>query len=68
MDCGQRAVLVVTREVAGTSTNIASRRVELVCTLNAGHEGPHRDTREGETWESEGGKVPTVLRHEPGEA
>lgn len=68
MECGQRAVLVVTREVAGTSTNIASRRVELVCTEARGHEGAHRDAATGETWKSDAGKVPTILRHESGDA
>lgn len=67
MKCGQRAVLVITREVAGTSTNIASRRVELTCDEPAGHDGSHRDHDSGEVWQSDPGKVPTLLRHEVAE-
>ncbi len=65
MDCGQRAVLVVTREVEGTATNVARQRVELVCDQAAGHFGKHRDAKNGEEWEAEPGKTPTLLRHEP---
>lgn len=64
MKCGQRAVLVVTREVEGTSTNVASRRVELACTEESGHPGMHRDADHGEAWEDAPGKVPTLLRQE----
>jgi len=67
-DCGKRAVLVVTREVRGTSTNVASRRVELSCGEPSGHAGAHRDLATGVTWEGDGDKVPTVLRHESPEA
>ena len=67
MLCGQRAVLLVTREVEGTSTNVARERVELVCDQESGHAGPHRDGRHGEQWDAELGKATTVLRHEPPE-
>lgn len=69
MKCGQRAILVVTREVAGTSTNVASRRIELSCTEERGHAGVHRDTGADVTWEGEeGDRLATVLRHETGDA
>ena len=66
--CGQRAVLVVTRVVAGTSTSIARRRVELVCGLPTHHEGEHADSEQGERWRAAPGQTPTLLRHEEDEA
>jgi hypothetical protein len=66
MQCGQRAVLVVTREIEGTSTNVASRRVELSCDKPSGHDGRHHD-RGGEEWDAEPGKTRTILRHEASE-
>jgi hypothetical protein len=30
VDCGHRAVLVITRSVEGTTTNVARERVDLV--------------------------------------
>ncbi len=62
--CGQRAVLVITQAVEGTSTSVARRRIELSCGLASGHEGRHRDLTEGEEWEAKAGHVPTILRHE----
>lgn len=62
-DCGERAILIVTGEVAGTSTHIARRRVELRCSLERGHPGAHRDASE-ETWDAAAGEVATLLRHE----
>ena len=64
MTCGTKAVLIVTRSVTGTSTNVAQRRAELVCDAPAGHDGPHSDSRHTETWEGELGKVTTLLRHQ----
>lgn len=64
MTCGAKAILIITRTVAGTSTNVAQRRAELVCDSPAGHSGAHRDSRHTETWEGELAKVATVLRHE----
>jgi hypothetical protein len=63
-ECGERAVLIVTRAIEGTSTTIAQNRVSLVCTLPQGHEGDHRDTNQGEAWDGPSGRVATVLRHE----
>jgi hypothetical protein len=62
--CGQRAALVVTRMVEGTSTTLARRRVELTCGLKAGHEGEHHDVVNGEHWQGKPGERATVLRHE----
>jgi hypothetical protein len=62
--CGQRAILVITRVVQGTSTSIARRRIELTCGLASGHQGEHRDPVQEETWEAKPGQTPTLLRHE----
>ena len=66
MPCGAKAVLIVTKTVQGTSTNVAQRRIELCCDAPLGHTGAHTDSRQGESWEAEPGKVATVLRHEEG--
>jgi hypothetical protein len=66
--CGQRAALVFTRVVTGTSTSIARRRVELVCSLADGHEGEHEDAEHHERWSAARGQTPTLLRHEEDEA
>jgi hypothetical protein len=62
--CGQRAILVITQAVEGTSTNVARSKVELRCALPAGHQGPHHDVVNEEQWEGGVGHVPTLLRHE----
>ncbi len=67
MDCKARAVLIVTRSVAGTTTNVASRRVELHCKKPSGHSGKHADPTEGEEWDCGTHKLETVLRHESGD-
>jgi Fe-S-cluster containining protein len=61
--CGHRAVLLVTQDVADTSTSVARERIELRCDSLPGHDGPHRDTARGETWEGEAGRRTTLLRH-----
>lgn len=63
-ECGHRAVLVITRSVEGTSTNVARRRAELFCRLPAGHAGAHRDPSENAEWEGGADKRPTILRNE----
>ena len=62
--CQQRAVLVVTRSVQGTATNVARRRVELACALPDGHEGEHHDPRYDERWKGHSAQQQTILRHE----
>jgi hypothetical protein len=64
MDCEQRAVLVITSSVDGTSTSVARQRIELVCGLPKGHSGAHHDARHDEDWESPAGTRPTLLRDE----
>jgi len=64
MTCGAKAVLIVTRSVPGTTTNVAQRRAELSCDKPAGHDGAHADSGQGEEWQAEPGKRATVLRHE----
>lgn len=61
-------MLVVTREVEGTSTNVARQRLELVCDREPGHAGRHKDPKHAEEWDAEPGKTPTLLRHEPAES
>lgn len=48
--CSQGAVLIITTSLAGTSTNVARERVPLTCGLAEGHEGAHRDEKNGESW------------------
>jgi hypothetical protein len=65
-DCGERAILIITGEVEGTSTHVARRRTELRCGLPRGHMGAHRDPKHaGEHWDAVAGQVATLLRHEP---
>jgi hypothetical protein len=63
--CGQTAVLIITMTFDDTATNVARRRIELHCNLEANHTGPHRDLDHGEEWES--GKA-LLLRNEDEEA
>jgi hypothetical protein len=62
--CGQKAVLLLTQEVADTSTSIARSRVQLCCTLEVGHAGPHADPSHPERWQGDGSRVVTLLRNE----
>jgi hypothetical protein len=64
--CGQTAVLIITREIEGTSTSVARTRLELRCSLEAGHGGVHRDETRGEEWEGGAGGFKAVFRHEDG--
>lgn len=61
--CGHQAVLLVTQDVADTSTSIARERIELRCDLAQGHAGPHRDSTRDEVWEGPDGRRTTLLRH-----
>jgi hypothetical protein len=64
MECGHRAVLVITSKVEGTSTTVARRRVELTCRLAAGHAGAHHDPEHDEDWDGLAGHRTTLLRDE----
>jgi hypothetical protein len=66
--CGRKAVLIVTRQVPDTATNVARRRIDLSCGLPDGHEGQHRDVSEGEQWDGGSGPVTTLFRHEDDES
>jgi hypothetical protein len=63
-ECGHRAVLVVTRSVEGTSTNVVRERIELRCQLEGGHTGEHRDPVADEVWQGERDRLTTLLRDE----
>jgi hypothetical protein len=64
-ECRQVAVLVITRDVEGTTTNVVRRRVTLSCGLPSGHEGAHQDLTQGENWDpNERDDRPTLVRHE----
>jgi hypothetical protein len=64
MPCDSRAVLIVTRQMEGTSTNVARQRFELHCGLEAGHAGPHRDAAYEQEWEMVQGRPTLLLRDE----
>jgi hypothetical protein len=62
--CGHKAVLIVTRQVPDTGTNVARRRINLTCMLPFGHDGRHRDAEQGEQWDAGSGPIATLFRHE----
>lgn len=64
MQCTHRAVLIITRDVEGTSTNVARERKNLSCGLQKGHSGPHHDRQFQESWEDEGKPLTHILVHE----
>ncbi len=63
-ECGCRAVLTITRNVEGTTTNVVRGRIELTCRKPAGHPGLHHDSEHDESWEGELGRVTPLLRNE----
>jgi len=64
MACDARAVLIVTRQIEGTSTNVARQRIELHCSLSPGHDGPHRDEAHAQEWVVVKGRASMVVRDE----
>ena len=64
MACDAHAVLLVTKQMEGTSTNVARQRVELRCSLTPGHTGPHRDEAHSEQWEVIKGRPSMTFRDE----
>lgn len=64
MLCRHRAVLIVTREVQGTSTTIARERKNLSCGLEKDHVGPHQDAQYEEEWQDDEKQLTHILRHE----
>jgi hypothetical protein len=67
MSCRHRAVIIFTKEVKGTSSNLASGRVELNCGGDEGHEGQHHDTERDEKWDDRGDSLTHILRQAPDE-
>jgi hypothetical protein len=66
--CGERAFLVITRAVEGTSTAIVQQRLPLVCALPDGHGDAHHDPEHQESWQAPIGQVSTLLRHQDANA
>ncbi len=64
MACKHHAVVIVTRDVRGTSSNLAASRTRIQCSKQEGHDGPHEDPTAGETWESRGDVMTHILREE----
>ncbi len=64
MACDLRAVLLVTRQMEGTATNVAKQRIELRCSLPVEHTGPHRDDVHAQEWVVVQGRPSLVLRDE----
>lgn len=64
MGCSHRAVLIITRQLEGTASSVAKRRIELACSLPDGHDGEHRDDEHDERWEDRGKLLTHLLRHE----
>ena len=64
MPCDARAVLLVTRQMEGTATNVARQRIELHCSLPEGHAGPHQDASQHQEWQVVQGRPTLLLRDE----
>jgi hypothetical protein len=64
MACDARAVLLVTRQIEGTSTNVARQRIELYCSLPPEHAGPHRDETQKQEWVVVKDRASLVVRDE----
>jgi hypothetical protein len=64
MPCDARAVLLVTRQMEGTATNVARQRIELHCSLPEGHSGAHRDTSQDQEWHVVKGRPTLLLKDE----
>jgi hypothetical protein len=64
MPCDARAVLLVTRQMEGTATNVARQRIELHCSLPEGHPGAHRDASQNQEWQVVQGRPTLLLRDE----
>ena len=62
MACDARAVLLLTRQMEGTATNVARQRIELHCSLPEQHAGPHRDESQTQEWVVVQGRPSLVLR------
>jgi hypothetical protein len=68
MGCKHRAILIITRDVRGTSSSLASGRHQLQCGHPADHDGPHHDTEHDVEWKDRGDLLTHVLRQEEPES
>ena len=66
MGCKHRALIIITRDVTGTASNLAQARIELTCKEAEGHSGPHRDAKRNETWQDRGNERTHIMRAEDG--
>ncbi len=64
MNCPHKAILVVTRAVKGTASNVAKKRVSLHCGRPLGHEGEHHDKRYHKHWHDRDQTLTHVFEHE----
>jgi hypothetical protein len=64
MSCKHQAVVIVTRTVAGTASNVAKRRIDLFCRQPAGHVGEHYDPEQDRRWTDKGPELTHILEHE----
>jgi len=64
MACDARAVLIVTRQIEGTSTNVARQRIQLFCSLPPDHSGAHRDEQHAQEWVVVKGRASMVVLDE----
>lgn len=64
MTCPHTAVLIITRAITSTATEVARERIELSCSKPAGHAGAHQDATHDEEWNDRGEQHSHVIRHE----
>lgn len=62
MTCKHRAMIIYTKTVKGTSSNLASARVELRCGEPEGHAGEHHDRDKDERWQDRGDDLTHIMR------
>ncbi len=62
MACNEKAVLLLTRQLEGTATNVARERIALSCSLEPGHSGPHRDESHAQEWLVVAGRPSLMIR------
>jgi len=62
MSCKHQALIIYTRTVKGTSSNLASGRIQISCSEPDGHDGPHRNAERDETWNDRGDLLTHILR------
>ena len=68
MTCKHTALLIITKDVQGTSSSVAKERFKLSCAKPEGHDGPHHDPNHDHTWTDKGKEQSYVVIHESEEA